>query len=95
MTIAVKTARYGDAASDITAARIGDTIAAGLFRPTSTVACHLVTLAVQTRIAIAQSLARVTRDLFDRFAAEAKTVIGLTPDDDRAGVCLGDPAAYV
>jgi len=37
----------------------------------------------------------VIRDLFDGFAAEAKTVIGLTTDDDQAGVCLGDPTAYV
>ena len=95
MTIAVKTPRNGDAASDTTAAQIGDTIAAGLSRPTSTVAGYLVTLTVQTRIAIVQSLARVIWDLFDGFAAEAKTVIGLTPDDDRAGVCLGDPTAYV
>ena len=95
MTIAVKTPRNGDATSNTTAARNGDTIAAGLARPTSTVAGYLVTSDRQTRIAIVQSLARVIRDLSARFAAEAKTVIGLPPDDDRAGVCLGDPTAYV
>jgi len=95
MTITLETARNSDAASDTTAVQIGDTIAVGLSRPTSTVAGYLVTLTVHARIAISQSLARVIRDLFDGFAAEAKTVIGLTTDDDQAGVCLGDPTAYV
>ena len=39
----------------------------------------------------------MTQDLFDGFAAEVRKVIGLTVDndDDQAGLCLGDPAAYV
>jgi hypothetical protein len=38
----------------------------------------------------------MTRDLFDGFAAEVRNVIGLTVDDDhQAGLCLGDPTAYV
>jgi len=40
--------------------------------------------------------ARLTRDLFDGFAAEVRNVIGLTVDDEhQAGLCLGDPTAYV
>ena len=41
-----------------------------------------------------QSLVGMTRDLFDGFTAEVRNVIGLTMDE-QAGLCLGDPAAYV
>jgi hypothetical protein len=43
-----------------------------------------------------QSLLGMTRDLFDGLAAEVGKVIGLTMDEDhQAGLCLGDPTAYV
>ena len=97
-TIAVETARNGDAASGTAVARIGDTVAAGLSR-TSPVAGYLVTLVtltIETWTVFVQSLVGMTRDLFDGFAAEVRKVIGLTMDNDhQAGLCLGDPTAYV
>jgi len=94
-TIAVQTAQNGDAASDTAVAQIGDTVAAGLSR-TSPVAGYLVTLTIETWTVFVQSLVGMTRDLIDGFAAEARKVIGLTVDDDhQAGLCLGDPTAYV
>ena len=94
-TIAVETAQNGDAASVTAVAPVGDTVAAGLSR-TSPVAGYLVTLTVETWTVFVQSLVGMTRDLFDGFAAEVRKVIGLTMDDDhQAGLCLGDPTAYV
>src|SRR5664279_3611818 len=94
-TIAVETAQNGAAASDTAVAQISDTVAAGLSR-TSTVAGYLVTLTIETWTVFVQSLVGMTRDLIDGFAAEARKVIGLTVDDDhQAGLCLGDPTAYV
>jgi len=95
-TIAAETARNSDAASGTAVARIGDTVAAGLSR-TSPVAGYLVTLTIETWTVFVQSLVDMTRDLFDGFAAEVRNVIGLTVDNDdhQAGLCLGDPAAYV
>ena len=94
-TIAVETARNGDAASGTAVARIGDTVAVGLSR-TSPVAGYLVTLTIETWTVFVQSLVGMTRDLFDGFAAEVRNVIGLTVDDyQQAGLCLGDPTAYV
>ena len=97
-TIAVQTAQNGDAASDTVVAQISDTVAAGLSR-TSPVAGYLVTLVtltIETWTVFVQSLVGMTRDLFDGFAAEVRNVIGLTVDDDQqAGLCLGDPTAYV
>jgi hypothetical protein len=94
-TVAVQTARNGDAASGTAVARIGDTVADGLSR-TSPVAGYLVTLTIETWTVFVQSLVGMTRDLIDGFAAEARKVIGLTVDDDhQAGLCLGDPTAYV
>jgi hypothetical protein len=95
MTIAVHTAQNGDTATATVVARISDTVAAGLSR-TSPVAGHLVTLTIETWTVFVQSLVGMARDLFDGFAAEVKKVIGLTMDDDhQAGLCLGDPTAYV
>ena len=95
-TIAVETARNGDAASDTAVARIGDTVADGLSR-TSPVAGYLVTLTIETWTVFVQSFVGMTRDLFDGFVAEVRNVIGLTVDNDdhQAGLCLGDPTAYV
>ena len=95
-TVAVQTAQNGDAASGPAVARIGDTVADGLSR-TSPVAGYLVTLTIETWTVFVQSLVGMTRDLFDGFAAEVRNVIGLTVDNDdhQAGLCLGDPAAYV
>ena len=95
-TIAAQTARNGDAASGTAVARIGDTVAAGLSR-TSPVAGYLVTLTIETWKVFVQSLVGMTRDLIDGFAAEVRNVIGLTVDNDdqQAGLCLGDPTAYV
>ena len=96
-TVAVQTAQNGDAASGTAVARIGDTVAAGLSR-TSPVAGYLVTLVtltIETWTVFVQSLVGMTRDLFDGFAAEVRKVIGLTVDDHQAGLCLGDPTAYV
>jgi len=95
MTIAVQTAQNGDTATATAVARISDTVAAGLSR-TSPVAGHLVTLTIETWAVFVQSLVGMARDLFDGFAAEIKKVIGLAMDDDhQAGLCLGDPTAYV
>ena len=95
-TTAVQTAQNGDAASGTAVARIGDTVADGLSR-TSPVAGYLVTLTIETWTVFVQSLVGMTRDLFDGFAAEVRNVIGLTVDNDdhQAGLCLGDPTAYV
>ena len=95
-TIAVQTAQNGDAASDSAVARISDTVADGLSR-TSPVAGYLVTLTIETWTVFVQSFVGMTRDLFDGFAAEVRKVIGLTMDNDdhQAGLCLGDPTAYV
>ena len=94
-TTAVETAQNDDAATDTAVAQIGDTVAAGLSR-TSPVAGYLVTLTIETWTVFVQSLVGMTRDLIDGFAAEARKVIGLTVDDDhQAGLCLGDPTAYV
>ena len=94
-TTAVETAQNGAAASDTAVAQISDTVGAGLSR-TSPVAGYLVTLTIETWTMFVQSLVGMTRDLFDGFAAEVRNVIGLTVDDDhRAGLCLGDPTAYV
>ena len=94
-TTAVQTAQNGAAASDTAVAQISDTVAAGLSR-TSPVAGYLVTLTIETWTVFVQSLVGMTRDLFDGFAAEVRKVIGLTVDDDhQAGLCLGDPTAYV
>ena len=95
-TITVQTTRNGDAASDTAVARISDTVADGLSR-TSPVAGYLVTLTIETWTVFVQSLVGITRDLFDGFAAEVRNVIGLTMDNDdhQAGLCLGDPTAYV
>ena len=93
MTIAVQTVQNVDAASDTAVARISDTVAAGLSR-TSPVAGYLVTLTIETWTVFVQSLVGMTRDLFDGFTAEVRNVIGLTMDE-QAGLCLGDPAAYV
>ena len=97
-TIAVQTAQNGGAASDTAVAQISGTVAdrAGLSR-TSPVAGYLVTLTIETWTVFVQSLVGMTRDLFDGFAAEVRKVIGLTMDNDyqQAGLCLGDPTAYV
>ena len=94
-TIAVETAQNGDAATDTADAQISDTVAAGLSR-TRPVAGYLVTLTIETWTVFVQSLVGMTRDLFDGFAAEVRNVIGLTVDDEhQAGLCLGDPTAYV
>ena len=94
-TIAVETAQNGDAATDTAVAQISDTVAAGLSR-TSPVAGYLVTLTIETWTVFVQSLVGMTRDLFDGFAVEVRKVIGLTVDDyPEAGLCLGDPTAYV
>jgi len=94
-TTAVQTAQNDDAATDTAVAQIGDTVAAGLSR-TSPVTGYLVTLTIETWTVFVQSLVGMTRDLIDGFAAEARKVIGLTVDDDhQAGLCLGDPTAYV
>jgi hypothetical protein len=94
-TIAVETAQSGDAATDTAVAQISDTVAAGLSR-TSPVAGYLVTLTIETWTVFVQSLVGMTRDLFDGFAVEVRKVIGLTVDDyQEAGLCLGDPTAYV
>ena len=93
MTIAVQTVQNVDAASDTAVARISDTVAAGLSR-TSPVAGYLVTLTIETWAVFVQSFVGMTRDLFDGFAAEVRKVIGLTMDE-QAGLCLGDPTAYV
>ena len=96
-TIAVQTAQNGDAASDTAVTQISGTVAdrAGLSR-TSPVAGYLVTLTIETWTVFVQSLVGMTRDLFDGFAVEVRKVIGLTVDDDhQAGLCLGDPTAYV
>ena len=89
MTIAVQTIA-------VETAQNGDTVAAGLSR-TSPVAGYLVTLTIETWTVFVQSLVGVTRDLFDGFAVEVRKVIGLTMDNDhqQAGLCLGDPTAYV
>lgn len=95
MTIAVQTAQNGAAASDTAVASVGDTVAAGL-SGTSPVAGYLVTLTIETWTVFVQSLVGATRDLFDGFAAEVRKLIGLTMDDDhQAGLCYGDPTAYV
>src|SRR5664279_4964008 len=95
MTIAIQTAQNGGAASDTAVAQISDTDGAGLSR-TSPVAGYLVTLTIETWTVFVQSLVGMTRDLFDGFAAEVRKVIGLTVDDaHQAGLCLGDPTAYV
>ena len=94
-TVAVETAQNGDAATATAVAQISDTVAAGLSR-TSPVAGYLVTLTIETWTVFVQSLVGMTRDLIDGFAVEARKVIGLTVDDDhQAGLCLGDPTAYV
>ena len=96
-TTAVQTAQNGAAASDTAVAQISGTVAdrAGQSR-TSPVAGYLVTLTIETWTVFVQSLVGMTRDLIDGFAAEARKVIGLTVDDDhQAGLCLGDPTAYV
>ena len=94
-TTAVETAQNDDAATDTAVAQIGDTDGAGLSR-TSPVAGYLVTLTIETWTVFVQSLVGMTRDLFDGFAVEVRKVIGLTVDDDhQAGLCLGDPTAYV
>ena len=94
-TTAVQTAQNDDAATDTAVAQIGDTVAAGLSR-TNPVTGYLVTLTIETWTVFVQSLVGMTRDLIDGFAAEARKVIGLTVDDDhQAGLCLGDPTAYV
>jgi hypothetical protein len=94
-TIAVETAQNGAAASDTAVVPVGDTGAAGLSR-TSPVAGYLVTLTIETWTVFVQSLVGMTRDLVDGFAAEVRKVIGLTVDDEhQAGLCLGDPTAYV
>ena len=94
-TIAVQTAQNGDAASDTAVAQISDTVGAGLSR-TSPVAGYLVTLTIETWTVFVQSLVGMTRDLVDGFAAEVRKVIGLTMDNDhQAGLCIGDPTAYV
>ena len=91
-TIAVETAQNGAAASDTAVVPVGDT---GLSR-TSPVAGYLVTLTIETWTVFVQSLVVMTRDLFDGFAAEVRKVIGLTMDNyQQAGLCLGDPTAYV
>ena len=94
-TMAVETAQNDDAATDTAVAQISDTVADGLSR-TSPVAGYLVTLTIETWTVFVQSFVGMTRDLIDGFAAEARNVIGLTVDDDhQAGLCLGDPTAYV
>ena len=94
-TIAVQAAQNGDAATDTAVAQISDTVATGLSR-TSPVVGYLVTLTIETWTVFVQSLVGMTRDLFDGFAAEVMKVIGLTVDDyHQAGLCLGDPTAYV
>jgi|SRR5664279_2543779 len=53
-------------------------------------------LTIQTWTVFVQSLVGMTRDLFDGFAAAVRKVIGLPVDNDQqAGLCLGDPTAYV
>jgi hypothetical protein len=96
-TIAVQTAQNGAAASDTAVAQISDTVADGAdLSRTSPVAGYLVTLTIETWTVFVQSLVGMTRDLFDGFAVEVRKVIGLTVDDEhQAGLCLGDPTAYV
>ena len=96
-TIAVQTAQNGAAATNTAVAQISDTVADGAdLSRTSPVAGYLVTLTIETWTVFVQSLVGMTRDLFDGFAVEVRKVIGLTVDDDQqAGLCLGDPTAYV
>jgi hypothetical protein len=94
VAIAVETAQNGGPTSDTAVARIRDTVA-GLSQ-TSAVAGYLVTLTVETWTVFVQSLVAMTQDLFDGLATEVRKVIGLTMVDyHEAGLCLGDPTAYV
>ena len=94
MTIALVTAQNDDPCSDTAVARIKDTDDA--LNQRATVTGYLVTLTFETWTVFIRSLVAMTRDLFDGLATEVRQVIGLTMDDyHEAGMCLGDPTAWV
>lgn len=94
MPTAIKAAQNGDAATDAAVAQVSKTVVAASHA--STVAGDIVARTIEALTVLVRSAVFLARELFDGSAAEFKKVAALTFDDyHQAGLCLGDPAAWV